>query len=343
MLKVLLIGSTNLNSIPFGGEEFKNQILFQKLTECYNCDLIDTINWRRNPFIVIKLLFKILLQRQDSIIISASSLSSYRLIKILSVFPKVYRKTNYFVIGGYFPKGLYEGIYKSKYYRGLNKIVVEGQFLKEKIVSNHPLNNVEVIPNFKRFDFAPKKKTINKSRLDFVFISLITEDKGCDTIFGAISILKKREFSSDFTVSFYGKVDGTYQRKFQQNIGDEIRYKGYLDIMNSPNESYLELSSYDCLLFPTYFIGEGFPGVLIDSFITGLPTIVSDWHMNTELVKDGYNGLVVPVKDEIALANAMQRLIENPKLLDLLSKNAHENANRYHIDSIWPRVKEIIE
>ena len=341
--RVLLIGAANVGSNPNGGEEFKNQILFQKLDSHYSCRLIDTIHWKSNPLTVLDLFISVFLRNNDSIVISASSLSSYRLIKLIGLFPGLLKKTNYFVIGGYFPKGLNEGVYNSKYYAGLNKIVVEGQLLKDEIVSSHSLNNVEVIPNFKRFDFVPIKKTINGARLNFVFISLITEDKGCDTIFGAISELNKRGFANSFSVSFYGKIDLDYKEKYLTQIGNNIYYKGYLNLMQNPNEAYLELSGYDCLLFPSYFKGEGFPGVLIDAFIAGLPTIASDWHMNTELIQEERNGLVVPVRDAFALANAMQRVIENPELLVTMSANASEYASNYHIDSVWPRIQEIVE
>jgi glycosyltransferase involved in cell wall biosynthesis len=270
-------------------------------------------------------------------------LSSYRLIKILNFFPRIIRKTNYLVIGGYFPKGLSAGIYQSSYYENLNRIVVEGEMLKNEIVANHSLRNVEVISNFKKFNFEPRIKESQKLPIQFVFISLITEDKGCDTIFNAIRILNASGFAESFTVSFYGKIDEIYKEKFLGQIGNNIYYKGYLDLMKNPDESYLELSNYNCLLFPSYFKGEGFPGVLIDSFIAGLPTIASDWNMNTELVIHEKNGMVVSAKNELELAKAMQRMIESPKWLAEMSINARSCASNFHIDSVWPGIQNIIE
>jgi glycosyltransferase involved in cell wall biosynthesis len=342
-LRVLMIGAANYGSLPVGGEEFKNQILYQKLIENYSCKLIDTIHWKKRPKVILDLLANVFLKKYDSIIISASSLSSFRLIKLISIFPKIIKRANYFVIGGYFPKGLNEGVYKHSYYKGLNRIVLEGELLKNEIVSNHPLDNVMVIPNFKKFDFVPKCKEFHSRPLEFVFISLISEDKGCDIIIGAVNQLISKGFGQKFTVSFYGNIEFGYSEKFLGEMSKNKNYKGYLDLMNKPNEAYLELSGYDCLLFPSYFKGEGFPGVLIDAFIAGLPTIASDWHMNTELIQDERNGLVVPVRDAFALAKAMQRVIENPELLVTMSANASEYASNYHIDSVWPHIQEIVE
>ena len=343
MRRVLLIGAVNLGLQPSGGEEFKNQVLYQKLIKSYDCRLIDTIQWKRNPGVVLNLLFSIFFRKTDSIIISASSLSSYRLIKLLSFFPRKIRKTNYFVIGGYFPEGLNLGLYKSKYYKGLNKIVVEGQMFKNEIISTHDLNNVEVIPNFKKFDFIPKERKIQNHPKRFVFLSLISEDKGCDTIFGAVEKLNALGLSEEFTFSFYGKIDLSYQEKFLKQIGNNIYYKGYIDLMNEPNESYLELSEYDCLVFPSYYIGEGFPGVLLDSFIAGLPVIASNWNMNKELIIHGINGLVVSPKSDVELAHAMEKLLADDELLNYLKSNSVNVASRYHIDSLWPTIRDVVD
>jgi glycosyltransferase involved in cell wall biosynthesis len=319
-----------------------DQILYQKLVEHCSCTLIDTIHWKESPGVILKLFLNIFFKRFDSIIISASSLSSYRLIKFLSFFPDKIVKTNYFVIGGYFPQGLNRGLYKAKYYECLNKIVVEGRILKDEIVSFHPLRNVEVIPNFKRFDFIPKERKQHNHPKRFVFLSLISEDKGCDTIFRAVEKLNNLGLSKDFTFTFYGKIDVTYQEKFLKQIGNNIFYKGYIDLMNEPNQGYLELSEYDCLVFPSYYKGEGFPGVLLDSFIAGLPVIASNWNMNKELIIHGVNGLVVSSRSEIELASAMEKLLFDNELLSYLRGNSLETSGKYHIDNLWPTIQDVL-
>jgi glycosyltransferase involved in cell wall biosynthesis len=345
-VKVLLIGAANIGQQPSGGEEFKNQILFHKLSENYDCRLIDTIHWKENPLVVLNLVLSIFFRKSDSIIISASSLSSYRLIKILSYFPNKIKKTNYFVIGGYFPEGLNKGVYKSKFYKGLNKIVVEGEMFKNEIILKHNLNNVEVIPNFKKFNFLPTERELQNHPKRFVFLSLISEDKGCDIIFRAVERLNALGISQEFTFSFYGKIDESYREKFLKQIkliGSNINYKGYIDLMYEPNESYLELSEYDCLVFPTYYIGEGFPGVLLDSFIAGLPVIASNWNMNKELIIHGINGLIVSPKSDVELATAMEKLLTDNVLLNYLKGNSVNVASRYHIDNLWPTIRDVVD
>lgn len=69
----------------------------------------------------------------------------------------------------------------------------------------------------------------------------------------------------------------------------------YLNIMNNHYESYATFSDCYCMLFPTYWKGEGFLGAIIDFYISGLPVITTDWNMNKEVFQDVETGLIVPI------------------------------------------------
>lgn len=60
--------------------------------------------------------------------------------------------------------------------------------------------------------------------------------------------------------------------------------------------------------------GEGVPKVLIEAAACGRPIVTTNSPGCREIVRDGINGLLVPVNDVSALASALQRLIENKEL-----------------------------
>jgi glycosyltransferase involved in cell wall biosynthesis len=70
-----------------------------------------------------------------------------------------------------------------------------------------------------------------------------------------------------------------------------------------------------CNIFclPTAY-GEGVPKVLIEAASCGRAIVTSDWPGCREIVRNGENGLLVPVRDADALANALQKLIDNAEL-----------------------------
>lgn len=64
---------------------------------------------------------------------------------------------------------------------------------------------------------------------------------------------------------------------------------------------------------PTYY-GEGVPKVLIEAAASARPIVATDVPGCRDIVRDGYNGLLVPVRTPAALAAAIGRLLEGREL-----------------------------
>jgi len=331
----------NRFQLPQGGEEYKNQLLYGYLRKQYATEVVDTHLWKKKPFVVLNLLRKLFFKKWDKIIISASSKSVYHLLSFLRFFPFIASKSTYFVIGGYFPTALMKGEYKMKPYESLKSIVVEGFLLEKKLKEAGYKGNVYVIPNFKQFPriFIDSNKEDVKTK--FLFLSRIHPDKGIAEIVEAIRMLKEWGFEN-FSTTFFGPIDKKYKKNFENLLGNNINYGGVIDIMNDTEKSYKILSIYDVMLFPTYWNGEGFPGVLVDAFVAGLPVIASDWNMNREIIENGNNGLLIPAKSALDLALAMKKIIENPNLKRNLSIKASECAIKYHINTVGPMIDSLI-
>ena len=62
------------------------------------------------------------------------------------------------------------------------------------------------------------------------------------------------------------------------------------------------------------FYGEGLPKSLLEAAACGLPIVSTDTPGCREIVRDGVNGLLVPVRDAVALAAALEKLIGNAAL-----------------------------
>jgi len=75
------------------------------------------------------------------------------------------------------------------------------------------------------------------------------------------------------------------------------------------NEIRTWLHAADCLLLPTYT--EAVPAAVMEGFACGLPAITSDIGGCPEIVEDGKNGFLVPVRDVPALKNAVEWMHDN--------------------------------
>src|SRR5262249_4828977 len=80
----------------------------------------------------------------------------------------------------------------------------------------------------------------------------------------------------------------------------------------------------DIVCYPTRY-PEGTPTVLIEAAATGRAAVTCDNVGAREIVLNEKTGLVVPQKDVEALADALQRLIEDEQLRERLRRNAYEH------------------
>ncbi len=62
--------------------------------------------------------------------------------------------------------------------------------------------------------------------------------------------------------------------------------------------------------------------VIIEAGTAGLPIIMTDVGCAGELIKDGESGIVIPPKDEKAVAEAMKRILTDPELRERVSVGA---------------------
>jgi glycosyltransferase involved in cell wall biosynthesis len=327
-MKLLFIGAINIGHSPKGGEEYKNQVLYAKMQrEEIAFDAVDTYLWAGKPQVWLKLICFLFFRKYGAILISASSVSTYRLLRLIQfIKPSLLTKISYLVIGGYFPEAIQKGVFAKAVYTKLHRIIVEGQGMKQVLSENGIIENIIVLPNFKAFDYVYSWSE-PVSNFKFVFVGRISEAKGVNEIIKACKIISS---DSEFEVHFYGPTEENFELD-----GLRLKYMGYLDFIGNEQNAYDTLANYDCMLFPTTWKGEGFPGVIIDAFIAGLPVIASDWNMNKEIIIDGVNGFVIEPNNHLALVDKMIFCLQNQKeIKEIRLVNAKE-AKKYHINYLW--------
>lgn len=329
-MKTIFVGPLGGGKTPENGASVKNYHILNKIRPMIkDLMIVDTENWKKNPLVLLKLLVTILTNRGGKYILSLNNGSANKVIRILQkLAPKA--EIIYWVIGGSIAKWLKEGKLAKDCYAKLSNIIVEGRSMKTDL-EEIGITNVAVMPNFKKVAKIPiNRKDVGVKR--FVFLSRIIPEKGCNLIFEAVEILRNKGYS--FAVDFWGPIDDSYSSEFNDRIKkfDNVRYKGFLDLRNL--ENYKILTEYDALLFPTYWPGEGCPGIVIDAYMSGLPILGSRWNLNPDYIKDCETGILFEPGNSKAMADVMEDCITGKIDLTQLSKHAYEAAGKYDIDEV---------
>jgi starch synthase len=92
----------------------------------------------------------------------------------------------------------------------------------------------------------------------------------------------------------------------------------------------------DVYVLPSLF--EGFLLTALEAMACGLPVIVSEHTFAHDVIEDGVNGYVIPIRDKGAIAERLRHLHSNPRLREEMGRAARRTAERF----TWRRYGERI-
>ena len=87
----------------------------------------------------------------------------------------------------------------------------------------------------------------------------------------------------------------------------------------------------ELFILPTRSALSAFPTVLIEACASGLPSVASDVGGVPEIVRDGREGILTPVGDERALADAISTLLADHELRNRLADGALARASAFSL------------
>ena len=106
----------------------------------------------------------------------------------------------------------------------------------------------------------------------------------------------------------------------KSKVADHVRFVGEVD--------YKQILSY----YQASDIGisisskDSCPMSVLEGMSCQLPMLVGDIPVTREIIENNVNGILVPCKDHISLAETILRLKENPELRERLGFNARESV-----------------
>lgn len=188
-----------------------------------------------------------------------------------------------------------------------------------------------VIPNAIGNEYVFKVPEINNRANKICAMGRITPEKDYPTLIRAFSIVAKKH--PEYILEIFGRGSPEDLLALAGELG--IRDKVFF--MGAHPDAILKIANSKCYVLSS--ISEGMPNALMEAMAVGLPCVSTDCPNGpAELMENGVNGLLVPVEDERALAEAILKMIEDEEFAKKCGENAAKikethsveiNAKRY--------------
>ena len=155
-------------------------------------------------------------------------------------------------------------------------------------------------------------------------VGRLVRKKGFDVLVEALALLGARGIRwRAVIVGENGEAGDDLRRRIaSHSLGDRIDLAGPLP----QTALYNEYRRADLLCLPCRIDEDGdrdgIPNVLVEAMACGLPAVTTSVSGIPEVVDDGVTGLIVPVNDPAATAEAIARLGRDPLLAQRIAENA---------------------
>lgn len=148
-------------------------------------------------------------------------------------------------------------------------------------------------------------------------IGRINTQKGFEYYIRAAEILKRKKCNIKFLII----GDGVLYKEIKA-MTDSLQLNDIVYFYGFSDNIFNVIRQLDLVVLSSLW--EGFPLTPIETFSMGKTIVATDVPGTIEIVKDGQNGIVVPIKDEKGIAYAVEQLMLDEEKRSMLEKNAYK-------------------
>jgi glycosyltransferase involved in cell wall biosynthesis len=174
-----------------------------------------------------------------------------------------------------------------------------------------------------------------------VLASRMLYTKGVQEFVDAARLLRSRGVNARFML--VGEPDPDNPESIPIEVLDRWNTEGIVSYAGRRNDMPDVLAGTDVFVLPTYY-GEGVPKALIEAAACGVAIVTTDWPGCRDVVVDEVNGMLVPVRDVIRLADAIERLARDPVLrADMGAKGRARATENFALPAVVDQTLKIYE
>lgn len=232
-------------------------------------------------------------------------------------------------------KRFIRSIYTREYFFKAAKniqLLAPSRYMQSMFLKANPRLNVKYFPNF----YSPVFKDINKldknllkdkynltGKKVILFSGRIIETKGYQYLLQAMQYIKDKK---TILIMAGNNIDGDKLLKFinKFKVKNKVRYLGNFPLHKLPEIYRIS----DILVVPSVW-PDNSPNVIYEALIASIPIIGSNIGGIPDLIVDNKNGFLVPPNNVPILAEKINLLLNDNKLLDKLKKESLRRSANY--------------
>lgn len=228
---------------------------------------------------------------------------------------------------------------------GLNDIIITNKYTspkKLKVIANGSSNGIDTSffdPELYAEEENHKLSEslgIRPADTVIIYVGRLVKDKGIHELIDAFKKLNTTSTTAKLLLV------GTYEKDLDPlspDAEEEINTNPNIITVGWQNDVRPYFAISDVLAFPSY--REGFPNVVMQAASMGLASVVTNINGCNEIITDGINGKIIPVKDSELLFKNLKMLVEDKMQRDTLAANARESiTSRYERKVVWEALLE---
>lgn len=216
-------------------------------------------------------------------------------------------------------------------------IAVSDYDRKNLIKAGLPRNKITLIHNGIPETLEKRELPINIEGFIIGATARLTKSKGINYLIEAFSHIYNKYKDVNLVIIGDGEEKENLERLAKKlNVKDRVFFLGVL-----PNARFY-FRNFHIFVLPSIF--EAFGIVLLEAISQKVPVIGTKVGGISEIIEDGKTGLLVPPRDSLALAQAIERLINNQELRLFLGEEGYRKyREEFTLENMCIKTKEVYE
>lgn len=204
---------------------------------------------------------------------------------------------------------------------------------------------IAIVPNGLEddaFHFLPLNRTVGDKTV-ILFVGMVAESKGVSILLQAAMLLMKKH---NIRVQYVGGFASLAYEREVYNFIDEHQLHKIVQFFGIQQgyDKWKFFAEADIFCFPSFYESESFGNVLVEAMMFELPVVATDWRGIPDVVQHNETGILVPVKDAQAVANALGLMIEAPEVRKKFGINGRTKfLNQYHRNRFVSSMEQLLD